>query len=95
MADDRPKTRITATDIRVDPNIRALRVYPIPGTDRPIADLQTVGVRLSKEQAIHLARVLLAVSQDWDEIEITAHRHERRKSDGSFRITVTSRVKTP
>jgi hypothetical protein len=29
-------------------------------------------MKLSKDQAIHLARVLLAVSQEWEEIDITA-----------------------
>ena len=53
-------------------------------------DLKTVGIKLSKDQAIHLARVLLAVTQDWDIIDITAYRFERRKSDGTYHITVTS-----
>ncbi len=53
-------------------------------------DLKTVGIRLNKEQALHLARVLLAVTQEWNEIDLTAYRLERRKSDSTYHITVTS-----
>jgi hypothetical protein len=42
-----------------------------------------------KDQAIHLARVLLAVSQEWEEVDITAYRLKRR-ADGTYQITVTS-----
>ena len=37
-----------------------------------------------------MARVLLAVSQDWNELEVTAYRLKKRKSDGTYQITVTS-----
>lgn len=82
--------RKTATSIRVDPNVRCLRIYPIEGTAKKIDDLQTVGLRLSREQAMHLARVLLAMTQNYAFIDITARRFEQRKSDGTFGITVTS-----
>jgi hypothetical protein len=85
--------RKTATSIRVDPNVRCLRIYPVEGTAKKIVELQTVGLKLSREQAVHLARVLLAMSQDHNFIEITARRFEQRKSDGTFGITVTSMVK--
>ena len=49
-----------------------------------------MGIKLSRDQAIHLSRVLLAVSQEWDEIDITAYRLKKRKSDGTYQITVTS-----
>jgi hypothetical protein len=55
-----------------------------------VADVQTVGINLTREQAIHLARVLLAVSQDWEEIDITAYRFKRRQSDGLYPLTITS-----
>ncbi len=45
---------------------------------------------MTRDQAVLLARVLLAVSQEWDEIDVTAYRFERRKSDGTYHITVTS-----
>ncbi len=83
------KRRETATTLRVDPKIRCLKVYPIEGTKKTLVDLKTVGVKMSREQAIHFARVLLAVTQDWDEVEITANRLDRR-SDGLHYVTVTS-----
>ena len=76
--------------IEIDPNVRCLRVYPTEETDKSVKNLKTVGIKLSREQGIHLARVLLAVTQEWDEIDITAYRLERRKSDGTYHITVTS-----
>jgi len=87
----KPLKRRASTSIRVDPNIRALRVYPVEETKKEIADLNSVGIKLSRDQAVHLARVLLAVSQEWDEVEITAYRLAPRKSDGSYGVTVTSR----
>lgn len=60
------------------------------GTKKIVEDLETVGFKLTQSQAIDLARVLLAVTQDWQEIDITGFRLEKRKSDGTSRITVTS-----
>jgi hypothetical protein len=48
-----------------------------------VRKFKTVGRKLSKDQAIHLARILLAVSQEWDEIDITAYRLKRR-ADGIY-----------
>jgi hypothetical protein len=84
--------RETASAISIDTNVRCLRLYPTEDTHRDVTELQTIGIRLSREQAIHLARVLLAVSQNWDEIDITGYRFERRQQDGSYRLTITSRV---
>ena len=61
-------------------------------TPSALCDLQTVGIRLSKEQTIHLARVLLTVAQEWDEVDVTAYRFEKRKEDGTYRLTITSQV---
>ena len=82
--------RKTVGSISVRPNIRALRIYPVEETDKRVSELKTVGLRLSRNQAIHLARVLLAVSQEWDEVDITAFRLKRRHSDGTYQVTVTS-----
>lgn len=84
--------RKTASSIEVTTNVRCERIYPTEGTKKTINDLQSVGIKLSREQAIHLARVLLAVTQDWDYIDITAYRFDQRKSDGSFRLTITSQA---
>jgi hypothetical protein len=69
-----------------------LRVGRLP--IKKIADLKTVGIKLSKEQAIHLARVLLAASQDWKEIDVTAWRVYKRRSDNTYNVTVTSAIKS-
>jgi hypothetical protein len=69
---DKAKTRRAASSLRVSPNVRALRVYPVEGSKKRIAQLNPVGIKLSRERAIHLARVLLAVTQEWDEVEVTA-----------------------
>jgi hypothetical protein len=82
--------RKSASAIGVDTNVRCERIYPTEGTRKTIDELQSVGIKLSNEQAIHRARVLLAVTQDWDSVDITAYRFDQRKSDGSYRLTITS-----
>jgi hypothetical protein len=90
---DQPRLkRQSASAVTVDTNVRCLRVYPTEDTKRTVTDLQTVGIRLTKEQAIHLARVLLVVTQEWDEVDITAYRFEKRQEDGAYRLTITSQV---
>ena len=76
--------------ITIDGNVRCERIYPTEDTKKTISDLKTVGLLFTKDQAIHLARVLLAVSQNWKEIELTAYRKEKRTSDGTYHITVTN-----
>ena len=90
-----PQSRLkrqTASAVSVDTNVRCLRVFPTEDTKHAVSDLQTVGIRLTREQAIHLARVLLVVTQEWDEVDITAFRFEKRREDGSYRLTITSQV---
>ncbi len=82
--------RKSAKAIAINPNVRCLRVYPVETSNKTLADLKTVGVRLSREQALHLARVLLVVTQEWEHLEITAYRASPRKSDGTYQLTVTS-----
>src|SRR5690606_16473052 len=81
MADT--KKRQSASSIKINPNLRCLRIYPVEDAKnqtKSIADLKTVGIKLSREQAIHLARVLLAAAQDWDEVDLTAWRVYKRQS---------------
>ena len=82
--------RMSAASVSIDPNVRCLKIYPQKGTLKSVTDLKTVGLKLSADQAVHLARVLLAVTPEWDEIEITAYRLQRRKSDRTYPVTVTS-----
>jgi hypothetical protein len=84
--------RQSASSVSTDTNVRCLRVYPTEETKRSVSELQTIGIRLNKEQAIHLARVLLVVTQEWDKVDITAYRFEKRQEDGTFRLTITSQV---
>ena len=39
-----------------------------------------------------MARVLLAVTQEWDEIDITGFRFRRRQEDGTYLLTVPSKL---
>lgn len=89
------KRRQAASSIKIDPNVRCLRIYPVEDnrkSNKSITELKTVGIKLSRERAIHLARVLLAVAQEWDEIDITGWRVYKRQSDGTYNVTVTTAV---
>jgi hypothetical protein len=89
------KKRQAASSIKIDPNVRCLRIYPVEdncNSTKTIADLKTVGIKLSRDQAIHLARVLLAAAQEWDEIDITAWRVYKRQSDATYNVTVTTAI---
>lgn len=85
--------RQSSTSIRINPNVRCTRIYPTENTRRTIDELQTVGFRLSRDQAVHLARVLLAGAQEWEAIDITGYRFEKRRLDNTYHITVTSSQK--
>ena len=82
--------RKSAASVIIKPNVRCLRIYPTEDTRKTIGELQTVGFRLTRDQAVHLARVLLAVTQDWTHVDLTGRRFERRKSDKTYSITVTN-----
>ena len=81
--------RRSAKSVKINTNVRCNRVYPVEETNKNVREFKTVGMKLSKDQAIHLARILLAVSQEWEEIDITAFRLKRR-ADGTHQITVTN-----
>lgn len=94
--------RTTVKGITIDQNVRSRRVWPVEDTENTSCPAKhsekwrgdTVGFRLTKEEAIHLARVLLAVTQEWEEIDVVAWRH-KRNNDGSYPVTVTSLVDSP
>ena len=60
-----------------------------PGALRP-GTKQEIESEPTGDQAIHLARLLLAAAQDWKAIDVTAYRLEKRQSDNTYHITVTS-----
>jgi GNAT superfamily N-acetyltransferase len=74
--------------IKIDLHLRCLQVYPSAETKGVGEEIATVGVKLSKEQAVNLARALLAATQEWAEIEIVAHRLEKRKTDGTYLLSI-------
>ncbi len=82
--------RKSVAQVAINGNIRCQRVYPVENSRKSLAELKTVGLKLTAEQAIHLARALLAASQDWHTIEVTAYRFDRRRQDGTYHITVTT-----
>ena len=81
--------RRSAKSVKIDENVRCNRVYSVEKTNKNVKELKTVGIKLSKYQAIHLARILLVVSKEWGEIDLTAYRLKRR-AGGTYQITVTS-----
>jgi len=75
----------------VKPNIncRVDKIYPIKGSKKRISELKTIGISSSREQAIHLARLILLATQDWEKIDLTAWRFKKRKGDKTYNLTVT------
>jgi len=88
-----PTKRESAKQFVIDANLRCDRIYPTEKTARKISELQTVGFKLNRQQALQLARVLLAVTQDWEEFDITGWRSSKRASDGTHSVTVTRSVR--
>lgn len=82
--------RKSLKDIVLSTNLRCLRIYPVKRTNKTVSELKTIGIKLSKQQAIQLARGLLAASQDWNNIEITGYRLRRSQSDETYPLTVTA-----
>jgi len=85
-----PSKRSSPSAISMNPNVRCLRIYPVEDSRKTVPELKTIGIKLSREQALHLARVLLAVTQEWDEVDLTAYRFENVKAMG--RITSQSQA---
>ena len=85
-----PSSRKSPTAISIDPNVRCHRIYPVEDSRKTLSELKTIGITLSRQQAIDQARVLLAVTQEWDRVDLIAYRKSKRQSDGTYPITVTS-----
>ena len=83
--------RMTPKSVNLDVNLRCDKVYPSLSYDKSVKNLKTIGLKLSKEQALQLARLLLVGSQDWEWMDLTAYRYSQRKSDETYHITVTSK----
>ncbi len=82
--------RVSPRSITLKINLRCEKVYPGKNTNRNVNNLKTIGIKLSRDQAIRLGTVLCATAQEWNEIDITAYRLKERTSDGTYPITITS-----
>jgi hypothetical protein len=59
------------------------------GSRKPTSELKTIGLKLTRQQARHLAQVLLTAAEAWEEIDLTAYRAARH-ADDTHQITITS-----
>ncbi len=83
-------SRKSLKEIQIDTNLRCQKIYPVEYSRRTLDSLQTIGIVLTKQQAIVLSRALLVASQDWDVIEVTGYRLKKRVTDSTHQLTVTS-----
>ena len=81
--------RISPKSITVKSNLKVDKVYPLLETRKTMGELKTIGVQLSKSQAIELSRILLAVTQDWEVVDLTFYR--KPSGDGKFRGTIATK----
>ena len=90
----------TLKKLIIDSNVRCERIIPVadsintpcPAKHSKAWKGSTIALQLTKDQAIQLARVLLAATQEWDHVNITAFRYQKRRSDGTYPVTVTSEI---
>jgi hypothetical protein len=90
--------RQSVKQLTVNQNVRCESIYPDP--DEPHTDCpaghsarwkgDTIAFHLTRQQAIDLAKVLLVGSQEWDSMTVTAFRTHKRKSDGTYPVTVSA-----
>lgn len=75
------------TSLTIDTHVRCRQIFP-KEKEAAYQELKTMGVRLSRAEALHLARALLAATQEWEEVELVVHRFDKRKSDNAYLLTV-------
>jgi hypothetical protein len=75
------------TSLTIDTHIRCKQIYP-KEKEAAYKDLATMGVKLSREEALHLARAILAATQEWEEIELVVHRFDKLQSDNTYLLSV-------
>ncbi len=80
------KKRKATSSIKIDPNVRCLRIYPVEDNRN---STKTIAHRRPWASNCRASRrfILLACSwplrQEWDEMDITAWRVYKRQSDGT------------
>lgn len=72
----------------MDPTVRSLRIYPTGARVKLVENLKTVGIILDAQECRHLATILLHMAQHVCYVQITGHRKECRKTDGTQSVTV-------
>lgn len=77
----------TLSSLTIDMHVRCQQVFP-QESEAAYRELKTMGVRLSREEALHLARAILAATQEWEEVELVVHRFDRRPSDRTYLLAV-------
>ena len=79
--------RKLVTSLTIDTHVRCLQVFP-EEKEAAYKELETMGVKLSREEALHLARAILAATQEWKEVALVVHRFDKRKSDNTYLLSV-------
>jgi hypothetical protein len=77
----------TITSLTIDTHVRCLQIFP-KEKEAAYKELATMGVKLSREEALHLARAILAATQEWEEVELVVHRFDKRNSDNTYLLSV-------
>jgi hypothetical protein len=75
------------TSLTIDTHVRCRQIFP-QEKEAAYKDLVTMGVRLSREEALHLARAILAATQEWEEVELVVHRFDKRTSDNTYLLSI-------
>jgi hypothetical protein len=81
----------TSTSITLDPQARSKRLSKTP---KPGADLKSIAITISREQATQLAKALMDASQEWNEIDIHGYRPSKRQTDKSktYHLTINIHI---
>ena len=66
------------TRYTIDLNINCIRIYQSEDTKLPVEEMEVISLRLFRDQALQLARVLREATPDWEGIDIVGHRFEHR-----------------
>jgi hypothetical protein len=80
-------TKKLLTSLTIDTHVRCQQIFP-KENEAAYKELETMGVKLSRGEALHLARAILAATQDWEAVELVVHRFDKRKSDNTYLLTV-------
>ena len=83
---------LTVAAIGINTNLRCQRIYPVEDErshGKTLAQLKTVGITLTRDQALHMARLLIVATQEWERVTVTAFRRKSRRT-GTYPLTITT-----